>query len=104
MPSRAEAYGIVCLEAAAYGVPSLATRTGGTGSAVIDGVSGLLFELEDSAEIYAREASRYFTDFALYNQLACSAYADFASRSSWDTTVPDAIRIMRDMLNRGQIR
>lgn len=104
MPSRAEAYGIAYLEAAAYGVPSLATRTGGTGYAVTGGVSGLLFEPEDNAEIYASEASRYFTDYALYKELACSAYADYASRSSWDTTVPKAIVIMRDMLNHGKTR
>ena len=99
MPSRAEAYGIAYLEAAAYGVPSLATRTGGTGNAVTGGVSGLLFEREDNAEIYAREASKYFTDHALYKELACSAYADYASRSSWDTTVPKAIRILHKTIN-----
>ena len=43
----AEGFGTVFLEAGAFGVPSVATRTGGVPEAVIDGVTGRLVESED---------------------------------------------------------
>ncbi len=45
--NEAEGFGIVYLEAAASGVPSLATRTGGIPEAVEDGVSGVLVPPQD---------------------------------------------------------
>ncbi|MDA4123964.1 MAG: glycosyltransferase family 4 protein [Thaumarchaeota archaeon] len=52
MPSRqskvdAEGFGTVFLEAGAFGVPSVGTRTGGIPEAVIDGVTGTLVRSED---------------------------------------------------------
>lgn len=42
VPSHSETYGLVALEAAASGVPVVATRTGGLEESVIDGVTGVL--------------------------------------------------------------
>jgi glycosyltransferase involved in cell wall biosynthesis len=52
MPSRqaqddVEGFGTVFLEAGAFGVPSIGTRTGGIPEAVIDGVTGTLVRSED---------------------------------------------------------
>jgi phosphatidyl-myo-inositol dimannoside synthase len=43
-----EGFGLVFLEAAAYGVPAIATRSGGIGEAVEDGVTGLLVPERDA--------------------------------------------------------
>jgi phosphatidylinositol alpha-1,6-mannosyltransferase len=56
MPSRqsqddAEGFGTVFLEAGAFGVPSIGTRTGGIPEAVIDGVTGTLVRSEDVDEL-----------------------------------------------------
>jgi len=56
MPNRdidgdTEGFGLVFLEAAASGKPALAGRAGGTGSAVVDGETGLRVNGEDVAEI-----------------------------------------------------
>jgi glycosyltransferase involved in cell wall biosynthesis len=44
LPSRQEGFGLVYIEAAFQGVPSIGCRSGGTGDAIEDGVTGLLVE------------------------------------------------------------
>lgn len=56
MPSRqiksdVEGFGIVYLEAASYGLPVIAGKSGGISEAVIDGETGLLVDPENIAEI-----------------------------------------------------
>ncbi|MBS0550916.1 MAG: glycosyltransferase family 4 protein [Proteobacteria bacterium] len=46
-----EGFGIVFLEAAACGKPAIAGRAGGTGSAVLDGVTGVRVDASSSAEL-----------------------------------------------------
>lgn len=57
MPCRAvgdsvEGFGIVYIEAAMLGLPSLAGRAGGAGDAVIDGQTGLLCDGDSEEDIY----------------------------------------------------
>jgi len=49
MPSREEGFGIAFIEAAAFGVPAVGSRTGGIPDAVVDGQTGILVP-EDTAE------------------------------------------------------
>jgi glycosyltransferase involved in cell wall biosynthesis len=47
LPSRLEGFGLVYVEAAMYGVPSIATRVGGVPDAVLDRQTGLLVDPGD---------------------------------------------------------
>ena len=47
VPSRAEAFGLVCIESMAVGVPVIGSRTGGIAEVVREGIDGLLFAPED---------------------------------------------------------
>ena len=51
-----EGFGIVYLEAATYGVPSVGTRTGGIPEAIIEGKTGLLVEPESPQAVAAAVA------------------------------------------------
>jgi phosphatidylinositol alpha-1,6-mannosyltransferase len=49
--SDVEGFGITFLEAAACGKPAIAGRSGGTSDAVVNGVTGMLIDPEDPADI-----------------------------------------------------
>ena len=51
LPSYREGFGLVTIEAAAVGIPTLASRIYGITDAVIDGVTGILHEPGDLAGI-----------------------------------------------------
>lgn len=50
LASREESFSLVALEAAACGIPVIAPRVGGLPEVVVDGHTGLLYELDDPAE------------------------------------------------------
>lgn len=53
LPSRYEPFGIIALEAAAAGIPLVASTAGGLGEAIVDKVTGLSFEPADVAGLAA---------------------------------------------------
>lgn len=55
VPSKAECYGIVFCEAAAYGLPVISTDTGGISSIVENGVNGILLEENSTKFDYAKQ-------------------------------------------------
>ncbi len=83
MPSRAEAYGLVYCEAAAFGLPSVATDTGGVGTIVQDGVTGLLLPIDAQAEAYADRILQVWQNSAAYNAMQVAARIDFQERLNW---------------------
>ncbi len=84
LPTRQEAYGIVFAEAAAFGLPVLATRTGGIPSAVRDGVNGKLFDLVDRAEAYADWIEKIWADRRAYNEMRAQARKLYNDQLNWD--------------------
>ncbi len=84
LPTRFEAYGIVFVEAASYGLPSLASRTGGVPTIVHSGVNGELFGLEDPGRGYADFVMTQWSVREKYEALCRSAFRDYQQRLSWD--------------------
>lgn len=79
VPGSHEGFGIVYLEAAASGVPSLAARLAGAAEAVADGRSGFFVDTPDSASIRSALA-RYLAGDIRFNADACR---DFARGFDW---------------------
>lgn len=77
-----EGFGLVYLEAGAYGLPVIGTRTGGVPDAVQDGVTGFLFEPED-VEGIARGLLLLLTNRDLARKIG-QANRDWAERLTWD--------------------
>ena len=58
MPSRWEAFGLVAVEAQSYGLPVLASRCASLPEVVLDGKSGLLFDV-GSVDDLVRQVQRF---------------------------------------------
>ncbi|MGG1519416.1 glycosyltransferase family 4 protein [Paenibacillus oryzisoli] len=79
----AEGFGIVYLEAASAGLPVIAGRSGGALEAVLDGVTGLLVDPNDHAEIVA-SIVRLSQDEALRERLVQAGYLRAKTRFQYD--------------------
>jgi glycosyltransferase involved in cell wall biosynthesis len=82
--SRYETFGLVALEAMAYGCPLVATRTGGIAETVADGINGLLCE-PGNAEDMAAKIIRLLEDPNLAARLGHRAAEDACGRYHPDT-------------------
>jgi glycosyltransferase involved in cell wall biosynthesis len=86
LPSRLEGFGLVYVEAAMYGVPSIATRVGGVPDAVQDGRTGVLIAPDDVGGL--REALiRMRTDPDLRTRLGAAARHRAMTELNEDTMV-----------------
>lgn len=63
LPTRAECFGIAFVEASAWGIPSIATDTGGVADAVLNGKNGFRMSPEAKPIDYANIIERVFTNY-----------------------------------------
>lgn len=80
---EAEGFGIVFVEAAACGVPSIAGRSGGSHEAVVDGETGLVVEPRDVRAVRSA-IERLLTDDALRARLGAAARERALRELSYD--------------------
>ena len=84
VPSRAENYGMVFCEAAAFGVPSVAPAVGGITTAVRSGETGFTLPVSSPPEAFADVLQRLFASPDLYQRLAFASLDDYHARVNWD--------------------
>jgi glycosyltransferase involved in cell wall biosynthesis len=84
LPTRAECYSIALCEANAFGLPVLATQTGGLPELVREGINGFLLPLEAGGDRYAALVRELYADEARYEALRRSSRGEFESRLNWD--------------------
>jgi len=96
-PTRADACGIVLSEAAAFGVPALASNVGGIASVLKSDRSGQVFELSDRPEAYSDYIASYMSNFEHYRAFAHSAFQHYQlnmSQSAASTTAQQAFEAL----------
>jgi D-inositol-3-phosphate glycosyltransferase len=96
MPSAAETYGLVALEAAACGTPVVASRTEGLVDSVREGVSGVFVSTRDPAD-WARAIHDLLADAPALARLSATARAHAAGRT-WDVAAADVAGEYRTLL------
>lgn len=95
MPSLAENYGIVFCEAAAYGVPSVATDVGGIPTVVRHGVTGLTLPSAAPPGEFGAAMLEIFGDRRRYCTMALAARRDFGDRLNWNRFGIRCVEILR---------
>ncbi len=98
VPSRSESFGLVALEAAACGAPTIASAVGGLLTLVDHGHSGYLVEGRDPAD-YAAWIDTILGDPVLARRLSVSAAAR-ARTYTWSTSASRLRRLYEDLASR----
>lgn len=99
LPSLKEGWGIVVIEAALAGVPTVAYRdAGGVTESIVDGETGLLVG-GDEAE-FTRALENLLTDDALREKLGDQARSH-AQTFTWDAATDEFERVMREAAQQG---
>lgn len=95
-PSYSETFGLINLEAAASGVPVVATKAGGIVESVQDGCTGLLLDNRDP-KAWARAIERLIGPDSERAQFAKAA-RKFALTRTWDTVASELASVYRSAL------
>lgn len=85
LPTRADCTPIVIAEANSFGVPCLATDTGGLPSMITNNKNGFLFAQGD-INGYCDKIRMLFSEQQRYRILALSAYKEYKSRLNWQVS------------------
>jgi glycosyltransferase involved in cell wall biosynthesis len=94
VPTRAECFGIVFAEASSFGLPSLATRTGGITTVIKDDKNGKLFPLDASIAQYCDHIIELMSDRPRYEQLCRLSFLEFESRLNWSVNAGIVKRLL----------
>jgi phosphatidylinositol alpha-1,6-mannosyltransferase len=97
--SSVEGFGIVYLEAAACGVPSVGGRTGGVADAIEEGVTGLLAEPGDDEDLRTK-IERLLADPEERRAMGAAARARAEREFTWDRAARIVEEEMREVLAR----
>ncbi|MDH4363333.1 MAG: glycosyltransferase [Acidimicrobiia bacterium] len=98
VPSRSESFGLVALEAAACGVPTVSADVGGLSTLVEHGVTGYLIDSRDPDE-YAAYIDTILADPVLGRRLAVSAAAR-GRTYTWSNSAARLRRLYQDLGSR----
>lgn len=82
-PSRVEAFGHIFSEAAAFGVPTIASDVGGIPTSIEDGVNGRLLPLDATGEDYASVVEQCHANQVAYGAMAHASRNRFERDLNW---------------------
>jgi glycosyltransferase involved in cell wall biosynthesis len=86
-PSVSEGSVIAVVEAAAYGLPTLAYDVAGVNGRVVNKKSGLLFPVGSPAECFVAAIAAWFADPDSYDRLVQGARTHYETSSNWTVAV-----------------
>jgi len=99
LPSKAETFGIVLLEAMASGTPVVAADSGGITEVVTDGENGLLFEYDDH-EALAEKLGNILTDAKLRAKLVDNGRTFVNKKATIEESAKKTLAIYESLLRK----
>ena len=99
MPSVAEGFGIVYMEAAAYGIPSLGYKTTGVTGSVKNNYSGKLLPIGASSSEFVEEILKWRSNSALFNKLCKNSRKHYELNGNWEIIISKFTDFMIKELN-----
>lgn len=99
LPSLAECYGLVFAEASSFGLPSVATKTGGIPTAIQDGKNGRTFCLDEMPEKYCDFIEKLMFSKKDYRRLAFSCFQEYSDRLNWYSAGSKVSELIREFCN-----
>jgi glycosyltransferase involved in cell wall biosynthesis len=85
LPTRAECAGVVFCEAAAYGIPSITTDTGGVGTYILNGFNGYALPYNATAEEYVEKIISICNNPDIMDQMKTKSRQRFEEVLNWET-------------------
>ena len=99
MPTEQEAQGRVLAEAASFGLPAVATDTGGVSSIVRDGVTGRLVAPGSPPEDWADAIADLVADADAYRGYRARVRASYVDEHNWETWAEEMTRLLGDLID-----
>lgn len=93
-PSRYESFGLIFLEAMAYGKPVIGTKTGGISEIVADGKVGLLVEVNNPGQI-AKSVLKIFASEQLREKLGKQSFKHVREKFTKEQMVESTLKIYK---------
>lgn len=94
MPSRAETFGAVFAEAAAYGLPVISSLTGGIPDAVLHGETGILLPLDATGAAFADEVETIWTTPGRYEAMVKASRNRYEKELNWSAWADAVARLL----------
>lgn len=94
-PSIREGWGLVVIEAAAVGIPTIAFNVPGLKDSILDGKTGMLC---DSVQQMVSEIERLLNDDSRYNEISRNAII-WSRKFSWEKSVKSSLNLMKKLVN-----
>jgi glycosyltransferase involved in cell wall biosynthesis len=98
LPTRNEPFGIVFQEAAAYGLPVVASDVGGVSEVVNHDETGILLSEGAWPRLYADAIAGLVRDNEKYTSMSSAARSRYESDFTWDGCGNRVLRLLRDTL------
>ena len=83
-------------EAAAFGTPTITNNTGGLGTSVLDGVSGIVLPKGSPPEAYVRAITDLVNDPERYQRLCQTTRERYEKELNWDVAGKRLVTILEE--------
>jgi glycosyltransferase involved in cell wall biosynthesis len=86
LPTKADCFSMVGIEANANGIPVITTNTGGLPSLIKNGINGFSVDLDAKEDVYALKIHQHFADKKIYKDLCFNSRNHFEEKTNWVNT------------------